>query len=90
VEDWTDAERFLLATHDCMMEHPQELVCPTEVGIRLGLPYDRVTELVDELHTARLLRRTGSRRVLSDCRMLVTEEGFRAIRELERRREGGG
>jgi DNA-binding MarR family transcriptional regulator len=88
VEEWTDAERFLLATHDAMMEHPRDLASPTEVGLRLGFDYDRVVEVLDELEAAHLVRRAGSRRVLSDSRMLVTEDGFRVIRELERRRSG--
>jgi predicted transcriptional regulator len=78
----TEAEHFLLTTYDCLVQHPSDPVSPTEVGVRLGLEYDRVQELLEELDAAELLWRTGTRRLLADSRVMITDQGFTAIREL--------
>jgi predicted transcriptional regulator len=82
----TEAERFLLATYDCLVQHPREAVSPTEVGVRLGLEYDRVHELLEELGAADLLWRTGSRQLLMDSRVMITDQGFAAIQALRKHR----
>jgi hypothetical protein len=89
VEDPTDAERFLLTTFECLMAHPRDLVSPMEVGLRLELAYDRVLELVEELQAASLLWRTGSRRTLTDARIMITDRGFTALRALHELEVGG-
>jgi predicted transcriptional regulator len=83
----TEAERFLLTTYDCLVQHPREPVSPTEVGVRLGLEYDRVHELLEELGAADLLWRTGNRQLLMDSRVMITDQGFTAIQELRKRRQ---
>jgi hypothetical protein len=89
VIDWTEAERFLLVTFECLMEHPRDLVSPMEVGIRLGLDYDHVQELIGELQAASLVWRTGSRRTLTDARLMITDRGFTALWEYWERQPGG-
>jgi hypothetical protein len=75
----TDAERFLRAAYDSLLDRPRELIRPLEIGGRLGLAEDEVQRLLGQLQAARWILCVGSPEAPSDAGVLVTRRGYHAV-----------